>query len=82
MMTFTASLYKLTNSSLSEFSLAIRYEGRLLKDFSSPLLVLYKVPFPHLYSLQARKSLREEVFYGRISFRVVGLFPCRQILPQ
>ena len=39
------------------FSLAIRYDGSLLKDFSQALLVLYKVSFPHQYSLQARQGL-------------------------
>ena len=39
------------------FSVAIRHAGSLLKDFSQPLLVLYKVSFPHQYSLQARQGL-------------------------
>ena len=39
--------FALTSRSIKRFSIAIRYEGRLLGDFSWSLLVLYKVPFPH-----------------------------------
>ena len=69
------------------FYLAIRYDGSLLKDFSQPLLVLYKVSFPHQYSLQARQGLLvlcnkryQKFFYvSGFVFPLWGTFPCPRL---